>query len=795
MEFAEFNPVSMPIDQLCGWWSDNNTLGIVISYRGRIQHDWKQYGYRLCASDNKRNINFIKYVAFLADPKYRAKRKSAVSGYEAQKEKAYQRSLMLSAAGRDIGDLPDVADPERKNSCRFDFRQFCESYFPTTFPLDWSEDHLIVIEKMQNCVLNGGLFALAMPRGTGKSTLSEVCAMWSLVYGHRGFVTLVGATESAALEMLDSIKTEFETNDLLLEDFPEVCFPIRQLEGISNRCSGQTYHGARTRITWTSNEVALPTIEGSPASGVVIRVAGITGRVRGMKAKKANGESIRPELVIVDDPQTTESANSIEQTRKRVRILSSDILGLAGPGRKIAGVMPCTVIRLDDMADQILDRAKHPEWNGERTKLLYKEPDNLKLWEEYAEIRGDALRIDGNIAKATEFYLANREEMDKGAKVAWESRYNHDEVSALQHAMNLKIQDEAAFQAEYQNDPLSTDIATETMLSIDEICSKVNGIERGFVPLECSKITMFVDIQKTLLFYAICAWNDDFSGAVLDYGAWPDQKRVRFSLADANPRIAQKFPKAGLEGQIYGALDELISEQLEREFRREDGAALRIERVLIDANWGMSTDIVYQFCRKKGNGGVVIPAHGRYIGAASKPMTEYKRHPGERLGFNWMMPNVTGKRAIRHVIYDSNFWKSFIHSRLTVAMGDKGCLTLFGRSPVRHQLLAEHLTAEYRVRTEGRGRTVDEWKLRPERGDNHWLDCISGCAVAASMLGSQLPEQMHQTKQEKHRLVLSELSPDAPVRSAMTRAVPVATTTADEPAKKKIRLSDYQRNW
>ena len=73
-------------------------------------------------------------------------------------------------------------------------------------------------------------------------------------------------------------------------------------------------------------------------------------------------------------------------------------------------------------------------------------------------------------------------------------------------------------------------------------------------------------------------------------------------------------------------------------------------------------------------------------------------------------------------------------------MGDKSCLSFYGRHPALHQLIAEHLTAEYRVKTIGRGRTVDEWKLRPERNDNHWLDCMSGCAVCASMLGSTLPE-------------------------------------------------------
>ena len=36
-------------------------------------------------------------------------------------------------------------------------------------------------------------------------------------------------------------------------------------------------------------------------------------------------------------------------------------------------------------------------------------------------------------------------------------------------------------------------------------------------------------------------------------------------------------------------------------------------------------------------------------------MTEYRKQQGDRLGFNWMIPNVAGKRAIRHVIYDTNY--------------------------------------------------------------------------------------------------------------------------------------------
>ena len=66
-------------------------------------------------------------------------------------------------------------------------------------------------------------------------------------------------------------------------------------------------------------------------------------------------------------------------------------------------------------------------------------------------------------------------------------------------------------------------------------------------------------------------------------------------------------------------------------------------------------------------------------------------------------------------------------------------MSLYGDNPKRHRMLADHLTAEYSVRVEGRGRVVDEWKQRVDRPDNHWLDCLVGAAVAASMQGANLP--------------------------------------------------------
>lgn len=791
---CRFDLNSINPTELVGFLNSYNHLGREVK-RGRVTLVFQMYKFRLADKKNERNLNFLKYAAFVAAPSHRkqAASSSTPRGYEAHKDEMNRRQQAQSAAGRDIGDLPPVADEQRKTDCEADFKLFCETYFPQTFSLGWSDDHLRCIEKIEAAVLFGGLFALALPRGSGKTTLAECAGLWAMLYGHREFLTLIGATETAAVEILDSIKIELETNDLLAADFPEVCYPIAALQGIANRCAGQLYKGKRTRITWTSNEIILPTIEGSKSSGIIVRVAGITGRIRGMKYKRSDGKSVRPSLVIVDDPQTRESAGSLEQNRKRVAILAGDILGLAGPGQKISGIMPCTIIRPGDMADQILDREKHPDWNGEKAKMLYQKPTNMKLWEEYSEIRADSYRTDGNFQAATAFYIAHRKEMDEGAVVGWAERYNHDEVSALQHAMNLMFQDEAAFAAEYQNEPLVDDIGEEATLSCDEIVQKLSGIQRGKVPLACSKVTMFVDVQKALLFYTVVAWADDFTGSVIDYGAWPDQRANRFTLAKAHPTIQQEFPRQGLDGQLYSALTSLFDKMMPTEWEREDGALLRIERAMIDANWGDSTEVVYQFCRQSTYSGMILPSHGRYIGASSKPMMEFKKTRGDKIGVNWRIPSVAGKRAIRHAIYDTNYWKSFIHARLAVALGDKGSLTLFGKNPLIHELFAEHLTAEYRVKVMARERIVDEWKMRPERDDNHWFDCLVGCAVIASMLGSKISEQMPDRLRERGKISLAQIAGERGITPIDESSAPVNPISTAVSPKKKVSLSEIYK--
>jgi len=719
---------------------NSGPLGAVTSEK-RLRTVRMRAGYHISQAGSSQ-VSLVRFAAWLRaerSAKLATPRAAGPTGYDAHRERMLARSKAMSASVRNIGEIPEVRDQARRARAERSLRAFAEAYFPQTFRLAWSEDHLRVLRRLEEAVLEGGLFALAMPRGSGKTSLCEVACMWAIVFGHRAYVALVGADEDHAAMMLDSIKTELENNELLLEDFPEVCFPIHALERIHQRASGQLYHGKPTDIGWTADRVVLPTIPGSVASSAIINVAGITGRVRGMKHKRPDGRAVRPDLVLVDDPQTDESARSPSQCAVRERILAGAILGLAGPGAKIAGLMTLTVVRPDDMADRILNRDLHPEWNGERTQMIYAFPTNEALWQQYAKLRSDGLKAGRGLAEATEFYRVNQTAMDEGAKVAWSARFNSDELSAIQHAMNLRLADEHAFFAEYQNTPKpEVSDAAGVMLSAEMITSRANGAPRGTVPADAAKLTAFVDVQAKVLFWMVVAWRPDFSGHIVAYGGYPEQKGIAYYTArDAKRTLSDLVRNAGLEPAIYAGLDKLTTGLAARDWKREDGSILRIERLLIDANWGESTDTVYDFCRSSSHAAVITPSHGRYIGAASLPMSEYTRRKGEFVGLNWRVPAIAGKRTIRHVVFDTNFWKSFIAARLAVEPGDPGSLTVHGAA-AEHQMLIDHLTSEQRITTQGRGRTVDEWRMRETTRDNHWWDCLVGAAVAASMCGVQL---------------------------------------------------------
>jgi hypothetical protein len=87
------------------------------------------------------------------------------------------------------------------------------------------------------------------------------------------------------------------------------------------------------------------------------------------------------------------------------------------------------------------------------------------------------------------------------------------------------------------------------------------------------------------------------------------------------------------------------------------------------------------------------------------------------------------------VQFDPDTWKTFVHERLTSAPGNRGYLSLFGRSATEHEMFSEHCAAEASDPVTIRGTTFDKWVVKPHRPDNHYLDTLVGNCVAASVQG------------------------------------------------------------
>lgn len=663
--------------------------------------------------------------------------------YSEHREEMAARSRAKAKAGQEIGPIPPrqmvahIDGVPRREACSLSLVLHANTYHPNVFRLGWSKDLLEAAEIMQDVILHGGLFALALPRGGGKTALARVAVEWATLNGCRRFVMLLGATDPLAGKSMRAIKSRIATNDLLYEDYPEVCFPIRELGNNSLRAKMQTCEGLPTNIKWSDDEIRLPNVRGSLCAGSIIYTRGITGAVRGANEVTPDGGEMRPDFVLPDDVQTRESAKSPQQINDRELVIQGDVLELAGPDTAISGVMLCTEIYNNDLSHRFLDRERHPDWQGKRYKAVYKFPKNQSLWDEYAAIRAESLRAGGRGKHATDFYIANRAAMDEGAEVAWGDRVKEGDISALQTAMNVKISKPKTFAAEWQNEPesASMNLADVKQLAEDDLAKKLNQQDRRIVPRGHSKLTAFVDIHQEVLMYKVCAFTDSFGGAVIDYGAFPEQPVAVFDVGSVPHKLVDRYPRMELAARIIAGLNELVPQLLGRKYMHEGNEqGSTISLCLIDA--GFNADAVHDFISRCPLKALLKASMGKGITADRKPFSEYRKGPGDQMGWCWRIDaRPQGKGTF--VAIDVNSWKTAMVNSFLAPPGSAMSMHVFGSKIWDHPLWVQHMLAEYRTPTFGQGRRVEVWKMRPGETENHFFDGLIGCSVAASILGLQ----------------------------------------------------------
>ena len=504
-------------------------------------------------------------IAALAELRSRATQKW--SGDERDTDATRKRDKRSESARITISQC---VNPTRRERCLKDPELFLKTYLPKKFRQPFGRVHSRIIDTIHDRATTGGKKAVAAPRSRGKSTIVKGMNIFLTAAELVRFIVPICATTKLAGRIYKDYRNEWANNDLLREDFPEICDPVRHLEGAPQRASRQHIDGHLTLINWSSTDfLRLPKVPGdandylkslgkpwSPFGGVKMTFCGLDAAFRGM-----NIDDDRPDFLIIDDPETRESAKSYDQIDDRIEIIEKDIEGLEGQDRPMAIVMVTTLQNTYCVSAQFTDPQEKSAWEGERYGWIETWPTNANLWDDYVAIRRKSQQIgDRHGMDATVFYLENRAEMDAGVVMLAD---NFKEIvlkdgrqavySAIQEAYN-KISDTnlSAFKAEYQNDPDPEEQAEVSKLTPGRVSGQLSRIQQGKPPEDKSFSFVGIDIGKYKSHWVKIHITRDAVAWITDYGIAETHGLTKYSSEQA------------IELAIIGSLVRMCSRILRR---------------------------------------------------------------------------------------------------------------------------------------------------------------------------------------------------------------------------------------
>ena len=193
---------------------------------------------------------------------------------EGQAETNFYRTRR-TARRNEMSELPSVKKPRRRKRAAKDFAFFRTTYLKNTFYRADQAVHKHISDEGEKAVLVGGKQIILAPRKTGKTAFLRALMLWAVCCHpekHK-YILYVAATSEAIERTHKWILSQFFENDVLAEDFPELCYPFRAYESqAAKNCQrGITYHGQEVEAKWSGGVIVLPKIEGSPYGGITIR--------------------------------------------------------------------------------------------------------------------------------------------------------------------------------------------------------------------------------------------------------------------------------------------------------------------------------------------------------------------------------------------------------------------------------------------------------------------------------------------------------------------------------------------
>jgi predicted phage terminase large subunit-like protein len=314
-----------------------------------------------------------------------------------------RREVDLSAAVRGLqhGQLMAVAEKRRTRSAA-GIEGFCLTYLPHHFTKPLGEHHVDLfraIDRPNTSKTQGKRIVRVEPRMFGKTTvISLALPLMALAYQRKQFIMLVSEASGGSHANLATLVYELENNEMLLKDFPHLA-PARDTKG--------------QLIKWTDEEIVV-------ASGAHVVAKGMGSRMRGIK----RGAS-RPDLGIVDDPESPETAASFVTRQRHKKWFGGTFLGLGGEfwDVYVVGNLPhhdCLVadlLKSEEWDGKLYRAINLPKRRDERYTVGNLKEDESPLWPERWSLEAlDRYRADptvGELGFAREMLNDPRDDKDK----------------------------------------------------------------------------------------------------------------------------------------------------------------------------------------------------------------------------------------------------------------------------------------------------------------------------------------------------------------------------------------------
>lgn len=625
-------------------------------------------------------------------------------------------------------EIHECMNPPRRERCLADPELFLMTYGapdagnpnqPGRFWMPFANHHKQMIAALWERAITGGDKSIAAPRGDGKTTTVAWMLIFIILAGLRRHPIAIGATNKLAKDKLfDPIKQELARNQLLWEDFPEVCGPIRELDGAPQRASKQHIDGVKTHIKWTQDHIVFPHVVGSPYGGCTLAFYGMDVAIRGGRA----------DFAVIDDPETEQVAANIEANFKIEKTIDGAVAGMAFPNRTVPRVVITTIQNRHCYSYRVTSRdlkeGGRPSFEGDRYGLLAEWPTNRDLWDEYIVIRQQAQSEgDKDGWAAVDFYKANRDEMEAGSVVSNPLRFDRDnpaEITALQAFFN-RVADWglSRVMAELQNDPDPEEFDETLGLTPGLVQRRISGLQRRCIPEGTDKITLGLDIGKYRSHWVKVAWHGNAVGCIIDYG-----------VMETYGMQADTSVKA-VEIAILSSMLQWRGEQLSENTP---------DFVLVDS--GDYSDAVYEFVRQTG-----LPFQASKGYATSKFRLPLKSEEDKRPFIDCYASRLPDQKQFLYNV-DTEAWKHWVQQRfITNTFTDQhqfadGSLSLFASDdPKIHLSFSHHMCSEERQErfVEGKG-LVRKWVTISK--NNHWLDALALACAGAGVVGVRLVQRV-----------------------------------------------------